>query len=49
MSVVVDRFLVARFSTHPMTVADRDAVRDALRAAGAQLREVAAARAVATT
>ena len=42
MTVVVDRFLVARFSTHPMTVADRDAVRDALRAAGAQLREVAA-------
>jgi hypothetical protein len=44
MRVVVDRFLVARFSTHPMTVADRDEVRTALREAGEQLRQVAAAR-----
>ena len=45
-SVVVDKFLVARFSTHPLTEADRDEVRAALRAAGRQLRDavVAAAR-----
>lgn len=44
MRVVVDKFLVARFSTHPVTVADRDEVRVALHDAGTQLREVAAAR-----
>jgi len=49
MSVVVDKFLVARFSTHPLTETDRDEVRDALRAAAAQLRAVLAARAVAAT
>lgn len=45
MRVVVDKFLVARFSTHPMTIADRDEVRAALREAADQLRAVAAARA----
>ena len=44
MRVVVDKFLVARFSTHPLTAADSDAVRTELREAGRQLREVAAAR-----
>lgn len=44
MTVIVDRFLVARFSTHPLTIADADAVRAALRDAGRQLREVLAAR-----
>ncbi len=49
MSAVVDKFLVARFSTHPVTEADRDEVRDALRAAAAQLRAILAARTVAAT
>ncbi len=38
MRLVVDRFLVARFSTHPLTQADADAVRAALRQVGEQLR-----------
>jgi hypothetical protein len=38
MRVVVDRFLVARFSTHPLTSADAADVRAALRAVGTQLR-----------
>lgn len=44
MEVVVGKFLVARFSTHPLTEVDRDEVRTALRAAGGQLRAVVAAR-----
>ncbi len=44
MEVVVGKFLVARFSTHPLTESDRDEVRDALRTSATQLREVAAAR-----
>jgi hypothetical protein len=44
MRVVVDKFLVARFSTHPLTSADADAVRAELREAGRQLRAVAPAR-----
>jgi hypothetical protein len=43
MALVVDKFLVARFSTHPLTAVDRDDVRAALRAAGGQLREAIAA------
>lgn len=38
MELVVAKFLVARFSRHEVTEADRDRVRDALRAAGADLR-----------
>jgi hypothetical protein len=45
METVVAKFLVARFSTHPLTEVDRDQVRDALREAGRQLRELIAARA----
>ncbi|MFT3855368.1 MAG: DUF4129 domain-containing protein [Ilumatobacteraceae bacterium] len=43
MTVIVDRFLVARFSTHPLTAADADTVRAALRDAARQLRDVLAA------
>jgi hypothetical protein len=39
MQLVVDKFLVARFSTHPLTNSDADAVRSALREVGTQLRE----------
>ena len=42
METVVAKFLVARFSTHPVTGADRDEVRGALREAGRQLRELVA-------
>ncbi len=45
METVVAKFLVARFSTHPLTEVDRDQVRDALREAGRQLRELIAAQA----
>ena len=38
MRLVVDKFLVARFSSHPLTHADADGVRSALREVGAQLR-----------
>jgi hypothetical protein len=38
MRLVVDKFLVARFSTHPLTHADADGVRSALREVGTQLR-----------
>jgi hypothetical protein len=38
MRLVVDKFLVARFSTHPLTEADAVAVRTALREVGTQLR-----------
>jgi hypothetical protein len=44
MEIVVAKFLVARFSTHPLTELDRDEVRDALREAGRQLRELVAAQ-----
>ncbi|MEO5900943.1 MAG: DUF4129 domain-containing protein [Ilumatobacteraceae bacterium] len=45
MEKVVAKFLVARFSTHPLTDVDRDEVREALREAGRQLRVQAAAAA----
>ncbi len=38
LSTVTRQFLVARFSTHPLTEQDRDQVRDALRTAGELLR-----------
>ena len=38
MRLVVDTFLVARFSSHPLTHADVDRVRSALREVGTQLR-----------
>ncbi len=38
MRLVVDQFLVARFSSHPLTSADADGVRSALLEVGAQLR-----------
>jgi len=38
MRLVVDTFLVARFSTHPLTAVDADGVRSALREVGTQLR-----------
>jgi hypothetical protein len=44
MRFVVDKFLVARFSTHPLTHADADEVRSALREVGAQLRSSVLAR-----
>jgi hypothetical protein len=47
MRLVVDKFLVARFSTHPLTPADADGVRSALRDVGTQLRSSVLARATA--
>ncbi|MEO5723395.1 MAG: DUF4129 domain-containing protein [Ilumatobacteraceae bacterium] len=41
MEVIIDRFLIARFSHNPVTEADRDQVREALRRAGSRLRELA--------
>jgi hypothetical protein len=48
MQLVVDEFLVARFSTHPMTPADAAAVRSALREVGTQLRSSVRGREPAT-
>jgi hypothetical protein len=40
LETVTERFLVARFSTHPLTEADRDVVREALRDAAGRLRSL---------